>query len=81
MIAASRRLTSSPEWRNVGQRKEAKRLKVTLCRNRLPDPVIDWIDAAVVLIDEKEQYPPLLGTGGNIGRLELSKGLLEHSPY
>lgn len=42
------------------------------CRNTFPDSAVLWLDAAVVLTDEKPHYPPLLGTGGNDGRLEFT---------
>ncbi len=41
-------------------------------RNRCPEEVLPWVDAAVVLADDQTYYPPLLGTGGNDGRLDFS---------
>ncbi len=41
-------------------------------RNRCPDVLLPWIDAAVVLAGEDTVFPPLLGTGGNDGRLDFS---------
>jgi CRISPR-associated protein Csx17 len=41
-------------------------------RNRCPDELLPWIDAAVVLADHSTFFPPILGTGGNDGRLEFS---------
>ena len=41
-------------------------------RNRCPDALLPWIDAAVVLAGEDTVFPPLLGTGGNDGRLDFS---------
>jgi len=41
-------------------------------RNRCPDELLPWIDAAVVLADHNTFFPPILGTGGNDGRLEFS---------
>jgi CRISPR-associated protein Csx17 len=41
-------------------------------RNRCPDEVLPWIDAAVVLTGGDPQFPPILGTGGNDGRLDFS---------
>ena len=41
-------------------------------RNRCPDELLPWIDAAVVLADHNAFFPPILGTGGNDGRLEFS---------
>ncbi len=41
-------------------------------RNRCPESVLAWIDAAVVLAGDQTLFPPLLGTGGNDGRLDFS---------
>lgn len=42
-------------------------------RNVLPEPALDWLDAAIVLRgNDKPAFPPLLGTGGNDGHLEFS---------
>jgi CRISPR-associated protein Csx17 len=41
-------------------------------RNRCPDELLPWIDATIVLADDNTFFPPILGTGGNDGRLEFS---------
>src|SRR6266487_1650882 len=41
-------------------------------RNRCPEGLLPWIDAAVVLAGDDTVFPPLLGTGGNDGRLDFS---------
>lgn len=41
-------------------------------RNRAPDALLEWLDAAVVLVGDDLAFPPLLGTGGNDGRLDFS---------
>jgi CRISPR-associated protein Csx17 len=41
-------------------------------RNRCPDELLPWIDAAIILADDNTFFPPILGTGGNDGRLEFS---------
>lgn len=46
---------------------------MSTCRSELPDECVQWMDAAVVLTPGSPAYPPLLGTGGNVGRLELSR--------
>lgn len=43
-----------------------------VCRSRLPDEAIRWLDAVAVLTREGATYPPVLGTGGNDGRLEFT---------
>jgi CRISPR-associated protein Csx17 len=46
-------------------------------RNRCPDALLPWIDATVVLVGEQPYFPPLLGTGGNDGRLDFSTNFHE----
>ena len=41
-------------------------------RNQCPDGLLPWIDATIVLADNDTFFPPILGTGGNDGRLEFS---------
>ncbi len=41
-------------------------------RNRCPDALLPWINAAVMLAGDDIFFPPLLGTGGNDGRLDFS---------
>ena len=47
------------------------------CRAKLPDETLDWLDAAFVLGTETPKYPPLLGTGGNDGRLEFTNNFMQ----
>ncbi|MCQ8903234.1 MAG: type I-U CRISPR-associated protein Csx17 [Methanothrix sp.] len=43
------------------------------CRDRLKDSFVEWLDAAVVIGPADEiEHPPILGSGGNEGRLEYS---------
>lgn len=49
-----------------------KRRIVQEFRNRCPDAVVGWIDAAVVLTGKYTVFPPILGTGGNDGHLDFS---------
>lgn len=42
-------------------------------RSVCPDAMLPWLDAAVVLLQgDQLAFPPLLGTGGNDGRLDFS---------
>ena len=50
---------------------------IALCRQRFPDEALPWVDAAAVrLVNEDGEAAlgvnRLLGTGGNLGRLDLS---------
>ena len=47
------------------------------CRTRFPDDALDWLDAAYVLTADGSRFPPLLGTGGNDGRLEFSNNFMQ----
>lgn len=55
-----------------------KALLLQQCRNVLPDEVVTWLDAAYVLTGSGPKYPPLLGTGGNDGRLEFTNNFMQH---
>lgn len=47
-------------------------------RNRCPDALLPWVDACVVLTSaDRSEFPPLLGTGGNDGRLDFSTNFHE----
>jgi CRISPR-associated protein Csx17 len=59
-------------WITDGAKPGDKGRAVQEFRNRCADQVLPWIDAAVVLAGNDEFYPPLLGTGGNDGRLDFS---------
>jgi CRISPR-associated protein Csx17 len=65
-------------WINASGKFADKQRFVQELRNRCPGPLLPWIDASVVLTANATYFPPLLGTGGNDGRLEFSKNLHEH---
>lgn len=50
---------------------------LNLCRNTFPEFALDWLDAAIVLTNGGPKYPPLLGTGGNDGRLEFTNNFMQ----
>src|ERR1019366_6736391 len=57
--------------------KSRKEEIIVQCRSRLPDVAIEWIDAAIGLTDDhKPSYAPILGTGGNEGRLEYTNSFM-----
>jgi CRISPR-associated protein Csx17 len=56
---------------------ETKEALLLGCRNMLPDDVLWWLDAAFVLSGDGAKYPPLLGTGGNDGRLEFTNNFMQ----
>lgn len=46
-------------------------------RSLLPDSALGWFDASVLLAGDSPQYPPLLGTGGNDGRLDFTNNFMQ----
>lgn len=59
----------------VGQASERgwdKARQVSELRNVGPEALLRWLDACIVLRDGGAAFPPLLGTGGNDGRLDFS---------
>lgn len=59
---------------------EVRRMAIQLdCRNRLPDGCVEWLDAAVGISAEgKRVFAPILGTGGNEGRLDYTNNFMEY---
>lgn len=47
------------------------------CRSVLPDSAVQWLDAAIILTSDGPKYPPLLGTGGNDGRLDFTNNYMQ----
>ncbi|MCG5540854.1 MULTISPECIES: type I-G CRISPR-associated protein Cas8g1/Csx17 [unclassified Halorhodospira] len=46
-------------------------------RAELPEAALAWLDAAVLLTEDSPHYPPLLGTGGNDGRLDFTNNFMQ----
>ncbi len=57
--------------------KEAKEKLLLRCRNTFSETALEWLDSAFVLTDDGAKYPPLLGTGGNDGRLEFTNNFMQ----
>ncbi|PWC35886.1 type I-U CRISPR-associated protein Csx17 [Azospirillum sp. TSO35-2] len=55
---------------------DAKTAFVLQLRGRLPDEALSWIDAALALSRDDLLFPPLLGTGGNDGRLDFTNNFM-----
>jgi CRISPR-associated protein Csx17 len=48
------------------------------CSRRWRGPLLDWLNAALVLTEEGDPaYPALLGTGGNDGRLDFTNNFMQ----
>lgn len=55
------------------EKRVPKEEQVQRYRNAVPDRMVSWIDTAVIVLgDDKLAFPPILGSGGNDGRLEFS---------
>lgn len=54
-----------------------KPLLLQQCRNHFPDETLPWLDATFLLTDDGPKYPPLLGTGGNDGRLDFVNNYMQ----
>lgn len=63
-------LTEKPE-------KNTKEQLLLRCRNTFSETALEWLDSAFVLTDGGAKYPPLLGTGGNDGRLEFTNNFMQ----
>ncbi|HWB09926.1 MAG TPA: type I-U CRISPR-associated protein Csx17 [Pirellulales bacterium] len=60
--------------------KPANEVKERLLRRyhrEMPDAFVNWMDAAVVLQGEGQVFPPILGTGGNDGRLDFTQNFMQ----
>lgn len=50
---------------------------LSLIRAALPETALVWFDASVLMAGDSPQYPPLLGTGGNDGRLDFTNNFMQ----
>lgn len=56
---------------------EKKALLLTTLRSSGDDSFVVWLDAAVLVANNKLMFPPLLGTGGNDGRLDFTNNFMQ----
>lgn len=75
VVAATKALIKELGLSAKPENREDKEQLLRACRARLPDALLDWLDAAYLLTNEGAKFPPLLGTGGNDGRLEFTNNL------
>jgi CRISPR-associated protein Csx17 len=58
--------------------KDSEKLRLLQrCRAELPDEVVPWLDVCFVLTEDEPEYFPLLGTGGNDGRLDFTNNFMQ----
>lgn len=75
-IAASRAAITALELTEKPDADRKERLLLR-CRNTFSEPALEWLDSAFVLTEGGAKYPPLLGTGGNDGRLEFTNNFMQ----
>ena len=63
--------------RESSPKNEAKTKLLNRLRSLLPDDALEWFDASILLAGEKEKFPPMLGTGGNDGRLDFTNNFMQ----
>jgi CRISPR-associated protein Csx17 len=56
---------------------EEKASLLVLCRSELADEIVPWLDVCFVLGENGPSFFPLLGTGGNDGRLEFTNNFMQ----
>lgn len=56
---------------------EDKAIFLARLRNQADESLLRWMDAAVILAEDSPRYPPLLGTGGNDGRLDFTNNFMQ----
>ena len=74
-VSVGKRIVSRGE--GIDQKK-LKAWTLAQCRSEFPDDALGWLDAAYVLTGGGPKFPPLLGTGGNDGRLEFSNNFMQN---
>lgn len=74
VISICKKILAQPEATAKGK----KEWILAQCRAQFPDEALAWLDAAYVLTSKGPKYPPLLGTGGNDGRLEFSNNFMQN---
>jgi CRISPR-associated protein Csx17 len=69
------------ELTNLGMterpKEEAKQDFILAMRSTLPDEVVAWMDAVLVLGQDKLHTPALLGSGGNDGNMDFTSNFMQ----
>ncbi len=56
---------------------EEKASLLVRCRSELADEIVPWLDVCFVLGEDGPSFFPLLGTGGNDGRLDFTNNFMQ----
>jgi CRISPR-associated protein Csx17 len=62
---------------NSKPKDEMKESLLVRCRSELADEIVPWLDTCFVLGEDGPSYFPLLGTGGNDGRLDFTNNFMQ----
>ncbi len=64
-----------------GQKQKPSEIKkihlIRRYRRDLPDSFVNWIDCALVLRSSGQSFAPIMGTGGNDGRLDFTQNFMQ----
>lgn len=75
-ISVAEAAAASAERPAAADKSKTKKMLVEYLRRRYSDAALEWLDAAVIAGCTREEevlaYPPILGTGGNDGRLDFA---------
>lgn len=74
-IASVQRLLEANRIKDKPTKEQKARL-LREYRAQLPEAAVLWMDAALILRNEGQVFAPLLGTGGNDGRLDFSQNFM-----
>ena len=77
-IATGKRVLNQAQQMQGARKADMKAWTLAQCRVQFPDEALDWLDASYVLTADGAKFPPLLGTGGNDGRLEFSNNYMQN---
>jgi CRISPR-associated protein Csx17 len=75
-IALAREFIQAAKYEE-SPKNEDKAAFLARLRNQADEFLLRWMDAAVILAEDSPRYPPLLGTGGNDGRLDFTNNFMQ----
>ncbi len=78
-ISAATAAIDAADRRGAPNEAEKKKLIVALYRARCPETALAWLDSAIILGSTYASFPPLMGSGGNDGRLDFGVNFAEHA--
>lgn len=76
LLGQSRQLLTQSGFQE-SPKNEDKNTVLQLIRNSFPDSFLAWLDAALLISQDKTFFPPLLGTGGNDGNLDFTNNFMQ----